>query len=226
MFSCSIHLIAENKVEEEPEQPSKPVERRRSKIFETAEKFQNMISSSDSKTAVAEKPKKLVIPGVSVGGYKKEYERKASLTSTSPPKVKAPPVKKTIIDQKSVDKEPEKDVDVETNERQNGEQPTEENGEIQKEKVKNAVNIISSVLDKEGTRKSKSRPCMYRKPPVPFGASGRSASGSIGMIPTPLSPTGDDKRSFKLQVTFFFFFFNCCRLLSYKYNILQTVFAK
>lgn len=168
-----------------------------------------MISSSDSKTAVAEKPKKLVIPGVSVGGYKKEYERKASLTSTSPPKVKSPPVKKTIIDQKSVDKESENDFKVqETTEQQNGEQAeleTEENvGEIQKEKVKNAVNIISNVLDKEGTRKSKSRPCMYRKPPVPFGASGRSASGSIGMIPTPLSPTGDDKRSFKLQVILFF----------------------
>lgn len=46
-------------------------------------------------------------------------------------------------------------------------------------------------LDKEGTRKSKSRPCMMRKPPVPFGVSGRSASGNIGMITSQLTaPTG------------------------------------
>lgn len=43
--------------------------------------------------------------------------------------------------------------------------------ETLKDKVKNAVNIISNALDKEGTRKSKSRPCMMRKPPVPFGVS-------------------------------------------------------
>lgn len=45
----------------------------------------------------------------------------------------------------------------------------EEEGEQRPEKVKNAVNIISNALDKEGTRKSKSRPTMMRKPPVPFG---------------------------------------------------------
>lgn len=56
-----------------------------------------------------------------------------------------------------------------------------------KERVKNAVNIISSALEKEGTRKSKSRPCV-RKPPVPFGEGGRSASGNIGTIALPLSP--------------------------------------
>lgn len=144
------------------------------------------------------------ILGVSVGGYKKEFERKASLTSTSPPKVKAAPVKKTIIDQKP-DKEPEKEVPPakKANEKlvENSAPPAEEKpSQIEKEKVKNAVNIISSALDKEGTRKSKSRPCMYRKPPVPFGSSGRSASGSIGMIPTPFSPT-EAKQSFKLQVS-------------------------
>lgn len=203
------------KVEEKPaeeskeETPTKPVERRRSKIFETAEKFQNMISSSESKSAVPEKPKKIVIPGVSVGGFKKEFERKASLTSTSPPKTKSPLAKKASQEeeQKEASKEEssaqEEAVAVE-------EEMVEEAVEKQpkgvviaedrKEKVKNAVNIISSALDKDGARKSKSRPCMYRKPPVPFGASGRSASGSIGLLPTPLSPTGDGKRVFKLQV--------------------------
>lgn len=45
------------------EAPSKPVERRRSKIFETAEKFQNLIAASDSKSVVGEKSPKIVIPG-------------------------------------------------------------------------------------------------------------------------------------------------------------------
>lgn len=174
------------------EEPAKPIERRRSKIFETAEKFQNLISSSESKTAVPEKPKKIVIPGVSVGGFKKEFERKASLTSTSPPKTKSPLAKKVSLE------EDQKPADEETKPKE--EPPEVEEGE-RNDKVKNAVNIISSALDKDGTRKSKSRPCMYRKPPVPFGASGRSASGSIGLLPTPLSPTSEGKRVFKLQVS-------------------------
>ncbi|XP_023174318.2 uncharacterized protein LOC111601785 isoform X3 [Drosophila hydei] len=50
-------------------------ERRKSRILETAEKFQPPPPS----TALApEKPKKLSIPGVSVGSFKKEFERKAT----------------------------------------------------------------------------------------------------------------------------------------------------
>lgn len=144
-----------------------------------------MITANESKTTVPEKPKKLVIPGVSVGGFKKEFERKASLTSTSPPKLKGALIKKTTID-KPVEK-PEPEIKKpEENEKEN----VVEVEEDRKIKLKNAVSIISNALDKEGTRKSKSRPCMSRKPPVPFGASGRSASGSIGMITSPLSPQG------------------------------------
>lgn len=193
-------------VQEAKPEPSPPkvVERRRSRIFETAEKFQNLISASDSKPSGLEKPKKIIIPGVSVDGFKKEFERKASLTSpTSPPVIngKSPLCKKPSVEkeeaaeeQKPVDvaevvKEAEKEAVVEVPE------PTEKNEE-RKDVVKKAVSIISSALDKEGTRKSKSRPCMYRKPPVPFGSGGRSASGSIGM---PLSPE-EDKRFLKLQV--------------------------
>lgn len=201
----------EEKPAEEPkeEAPTKPVERRRSKIFETAEKFQNMISSSESKSAVPEKPKKIVIPGVSVGGFKKEFERKASLTSTSPPKTKSPLAKKASQEEEQKAAEADKEELQAQEEPVVGEEEEEEVAEKQpkgvviedrKEKLKNAVNIISSALDKDGTRKSKSRPCMYRKPPVPFGASGRSASGSIALLPTPLSPTGESKRCFKLQV--------------------------
>lgn len=50
-------------------------ERRKSRILETAEKFQQMNASN---TNTGDKGKKLIIPGVSVGNFKKEYERKAS----------------------------------------------------------------------------------------------------------------------------------------------------
>ncbi|XP_013097170.2 mucin-19 isoform X4 [Stomoxys calcitrans] len=56
-------------------------ERRKSRILETAEKFQQMNAAVG---AAADKPKKLVIPGVSVGSYKKEYERKASTGGAAP----------------------------------------------------------------------------------------------------------------------------------------------
>ncbi|KAH8257740.1 hypothetical protein KR038_009044, partial [Drosophila bunnanda] len=49
------------------------VERRKSRILETAEKFQ----PPPPVTLTADKPKKLSIPGVSVGSFKKEFERKA-----------------------------------------------------------------------------------------------------------------------------------------------------
>lgn len=63
-----------------PDETLKPSgERRKSRIFETAEKFQAM----NSPTATLEKPKKIIIPGVSVGNFKKEFERKASLTSAT-----------------------------------------------------------------------------------------------------------------------------------------------
>lgn len=142
-----------------------------------------MITANESKTTVPEKPKKLVIPGVSVGGFKKEFERKASLTSTSPPKLKGVLTKKASIDKPTEKPEPE----IKKPEEKEAVVEVEADRKI---KLKNAVSIISNALDKEGTRKSKSRPCMSRKPPVPFGASGRSASGSIGMISSPLSPQG------------------------------------
>ncbi|XP_075144522.1 nuak family kinase 1 isoform X2 [Haematobia irritans] len=55
-------------------------ERRKSRILETAEKFQQMNAAA---AGANEKPKKMVIPGVSVGSYKKEYERKASTGGTT-----------------------------------------------------------------------------------------------------------------------------------------------
>lgn len=177
--------------DEPSEAPAKPVERRRSRIFEAAEKFQNMMSPSETYKTPVEKPKKIIIPGVSVDGFKKEFERKASLTSSSVPKLKNDPSRKSfsVDKQKSVDS-PSSDIaslESRVEEKQESEVETKETTEAvivddRKEKVRNAVSIISSALDKEGARKSKSRPCMVRKPPVPFGVSGRSASGNIGTI--------------------------------------------
>lgn len=178
--------------ERDPEAPIKPVERRKSRIFEAAEKFQNLITPTESKPMLTEKPKRVIIPGVSVDGFKKEFERKASLTQTPKPK--------TVLTKKeSQEKKVEEPVtETKVAAEQKDELVKEDNPIIDKneeelkerERVRNAVSIISSALDKEGTRKSKSRPCMMRKPPVPFGVSGRSASGNIGIISPLSSPSG------------------------------------
>ncbi|XP_046868257.1 serine/threonine-protein kinase par-1 isoform X6 [Drosophila willistoni] len=57
-------------------------ERRKSRILETAEKFQPP-PPAPTNAAAPEKPKKLSIPGVSVGSFKKEFERKATNPPTS-----------------------------------------------------------------------------------------------------------------------------------------------
>lgn len=160
----------------EVEAPKPSIDRRNSRIFATAEKFQNIISGNEAKPA-AEKPKKL-ITGVSVDGFKKEFERKASLTSATPP-----------LEKGASEEKPEAS-EAPANEVTNGDGAKDEsvpvvaNGDRERD-VRNAVNIISSALDKEGTRKSKSKPSMIGKPPVPFGASGRSSSGNIEKIPYP-----------------------------------------
>lgn len=71
----------QNSLPEENQTVVKPVEKRRSRILETAEKFQNMNNQNN------EKYRKFTIPGVSVGNFKKEFERKASLTQTEPRKL-------------------------------------------------------------------------------------------------------------------------------------------
>ncbi|XP_023314461.1 protein kinase kin1 [Trichogramma pretiosum] len=81
--------------------PPTTTERRRSKIFETAEKFnQLLLSSSTTSSAESDqKPaKKLFIPGVNVEGAKAAFERKASLSSTQIPQTLKPAVTKIIID--------------------------------------------------------------------------------------------------------------------------------
>lgn len=73
---------------------SKPPERRRSKIFETAEKFSQLASPVED----LQKPK-IFIPGVNVGGVKRAFERKASLSMPPPaPQTSKPNATKVIID--------------------------------------------------------------------------------------------------------------------------------
>ena len=96
---------------------AKPVERRRSKIFETAEKFNQMAAS----VVEAEKPRKIFIPGVNVGGTKRAFERKASLSSNTLP----PPSSKLNNSKVNnlIDKKEEKALQIvsgcEENERKN-----------------------------------------------------------------------------------------------------------
>jgi len=124
----------------------KSVERRRSKIFETAEKF-NQLSS----TAENEKPKKIFIPGVNVGGAKRAFERKASLSSitTSPP-VKAS-ASKVIIDvptNKKGEKDEQKQAlgnrEIVT---------TEDKLDKRDEAKKRAIDIISGAISKPPMQK-------------------------------------------------------------------------
>ncbi|XP_039971132.1 serine-rich adhesin for platelets isoform X3 [Bactrocera tryoni] len=60
-------------------------DRRKSRVLETTEKLQQM-NTSNATGGGSEKPKKFSIPGVSVGSFKKEFERKA----TNPPVQQGP----------------------------------------------------------------------------------------------------------------------------------------
>ncbi|XP_050588286.1 uncharacterized protein LOC126921093 isoform X2 [Bombus affinis] len=150
-------LSLDSELSNEPrDPPAKTFERRRSKIFETAEKFNQMASSVEN-----EKPKKIFIPGVNVGGAKRVFERKASLSSIGTP----PPTKcvasKMIIDvpstdtkknENSNDKSKPTRIEREEQEEQEQEQEqAEENEEEEKKKEeakKRAIDIISGAIGK------------------------------------------------------------------------------
>lgn len=61
------------------EKKLKPVEKRKSKVFEVSEKF----SSNNDKPIKTASIKKIILPGISVDGARKEYERRSSLASGS-----------------------------------------------------------------------------------------------------------------------------------------------
>ncbi|XP_046667176.1 NUAK family SNF1-like kinase 1 isoform X2 [Homalodisca vitripennis] len=77
-FSLPAEKIEDKTPEEE--KPTKPMERRKSKIFETAEKF-NKIGTAEAQPKP--QPKKMVLPGVKVSDAKKAYERRSSLASST-----------------------------------------------------------------------------------------------------------------------------------------------
>ncbi|XP_054002174.1 uncharacterized protein LOC128888965 isoform X2 [Hylaeus anthracinus] len=112
----------------------KPFEkRRRSKIFETAEKFNQMASNVEN-----EKPKKIFIPGVNVGGAKRVFERKASLSSIAAPPPAKPTASKVIID-----------VPTDRNEKSKQTRETRNEEEKKMEDAKKrAVDIISGAIGK------------------------------------------------------------------------------
>jgi hypothetical protein len=115
--------------------PKLPTERRRSKIFETAEKFNQLASPVEP-----EKPKKIFIPGVNVGGAKLVFERKASLSSATIPQTVKAPVSKVIIDVPTFDKQPENDKCSELD--------LKEKDRKREEEKKRAVDIITGALGK------------------------------------------------------------------------------
>lgn len=108
----------------------KPTEKRRSRILETAEKFQNMNNQNN------EKYKKFSIPGVSVGNYKKEFERKASLTQIGEPR-------KLFEKRESVD--------------QTSENNGQANSTVQPQKVNNVMEKSNSLEKASSTTSTASR---------------------------------------------------------------------
>ncbi|XP_044019296.1 uncharacterized protein LOC122859676 [Aphidius gifuensis] len=152
---------------------TKQTERRRSKIFETAEKF-NQLGSSTINTDI-EKPKKIFIPGVNVGGAKRVFERKASLGSMPP----SPPIKqstsKIIID---VPKE-----------------KTIENEKIKDDDKKRAVDIITGALGKPPVLKK-----LNGSPPLtPTSSSSQSTDSKKLGLKIQLAP--NDVRNATVSVT-------------------------
>lgn len=125
---------------------AKPVERRRSKIFETAEKFNQLPSTVEN-----EKPKKIFIPGVNVGGAKRAFERKASLSSVTTPLPTKASASKVIIDV-STNKKGEKDEQKQGLEDQEI-VPGEEKLDKRDEAKKRAVDIISGAIGKPPMQK-------------------------------------------------------------------------
>lgn len=127
--------------------PAKPVERRRSKIFETAEKFNQLASTTEN-----EKPKKIFIPGVNVGGAKRAFERKASLSSVTTPSPTKVSASKVIIDvptDKKGEKETEQKQTVE------GQETATMKDRVNKqdEAKKRAIDIISGAIGKPPMQK-------------------------------------------------------------------------
>ncbi|CAL7952508.1 unnamed protein product [Xylocopa violacea] len=178
------------------EVPAKTAERRRSKIFETAEKFNQMASNVEN-----EKPKKIFIPGVNVGGAKRVFERKASLSSIVTPPPAKPSASKMIIDVPSASDDAKRnerptDKSKQTEKKEEEDRSAEQEAEKAK---KRAVDIITGAIGKPPVqRRTNGSP-----PPPPLASP--LASPSSGQEPRKLPlkiPLGtNDLRSATVSVS-------------------------
>uniref|UniRef100_A0A1L8DKU6 Protein kinase domain-containing protein n=1 Tax=Nyssomyia neivai TaxID=330878 RepID=A0A1L8DKU6_9DIPT len=182
---------------------TKPQERRRSRIFETAEKFQNMANQA------SDRAKKFVVPG---SAFKRDTERRASVPTTTEPVAE------------DVGAQVEKSSTKEVVNKSDDLQSSDSKGSVQsfsledaRKSMENSIallnqarnesnpdvdqlcakteNVAVSEENSERQRKLKNAREIIgiRKPPVPFGINGRSISGSV-------VPTGSEKKSMRLQV--------------------------
>lgn len=198
-------------VPDTPEDPEPPrsTERRKSKIFETAEKFNNL-ANTERKGSIVDKPKKIHIPGVKVSDAKAAFERKSSITSSTtsvpttadrkgsissvPAGVKNSMSKKTVQDQPTTVESPSKSPDSRTDEVSDPLQsepstpaPGGPDDMDRAKKVKEAVGVISSVIEGQKT----GRKVSLKKTPRLNSLDG-SQPGTPSVPGTPLSPTGID----------------------------------
>lgn len=185
--------------------PKPTTERRKSRVFETAEKFQNMSNLSSEKI---KKPAN--------GIFKKEIERKSSLTGASPErkileKKNSYEEIKTPVEEKIINKEvkpsesksslgsfslEEARKSMENSIALLNKAKTESSKEVDQLCAQTENVVVSEEFDREKKLKSAreiignailpARLCMgVRKPPVPFGMNGRSVSGSVVPSSTP-----------------------------------------
>lgn len=211
---------------------TKPVERRKSRILETAEKFQNMNNQNNDKF------KKFSLPGIpTVGNYKKEFERKTSTNSSSSAPFRPSPFEmQRRLEQEMASPErsyPNSEADLQSPVSHGDDKTVDreakfENDEVMESDSKSSVSSFSleearrsmensiALLNKvrpdssinqvdqlcaktenvsfadsnERERKLKNAREIIgnaipigrlRKPPMPFGANGRSSTGGIGL---------------------------------------------
>ena len=163
--------------------PAKTFERRRSKIFETAEKFNQMASTVEN-----EKPKKIFIPGVNVGGAKRVFERKASLSSIGTPPPAKHTASKVIIDV------PATTTDAKRNESLNDKSTTKSQTRAAVEREEEKNEVVEEEKKKKEEEEAKKRAVdiitgAIGKPPMQ-----RRINGS-----PPVSPSSQQQESKKLS---------------------------
>ncbi|GAB0094181.1 mucin-5AC [Sergentomyia squamirostris] len=207
------------------ENVGKPAERRRSRIFETAEKFQNLANQA------SDRAKKFVVPGGGggggggSGGFKRDTERRASVPQCVEKEVTSPQAQTSAESGTPVVKSSTRE-EVSSKSCQDDVESSDSKGSVHsfsleeaRKSMENSIALLNqarnesnpdvdqlcaktenvAVSDENAERQRKLKNAReiigIRKPPVPFGMNGRSISGSV--VP---SATANDKKSMRLQV--------------------------